>query len=59
MTVLTDSGTVLKKYLNILSGSVGISPVYDAMRALGARLRGQKFTPEHSDLTTPQWKNKD
>jgi hypothetical protein len=42
----------------LLRGQVGISPVYDAMRALGARLRGERFTPEHGEVQTPQWKRK-
>lgn len=42
----------------LLRGRVGISPTYDAIRAFGARLRGQSFSPEHGDLITPQWKQK-
>lgn len=42
----------------LLQGRVGISPTYDALRAFGARLRGQSFSPEHGDLVTPQWKQK-
>lgn len=42
----------------LLRGQVGISPVYDMLRALGARLRGQSFTPEHSQVETPQWRKK-
>ena len=43
-------------FTRLLQGRVGISPTYDAIRTLGARLRGQTFTPEHSNLVTPQWK---
>lgn len=43
----------------LLRGQVGISPIYDALRALGARLRGERFTPEHSEIQTPSWKKKE
>ncbi len=43
----------------LLHGSGGISPTYDFIRSLNARLRGKRFSPEHSDLETPQWRQND
>ena len=40
-----------------MQGHSGISPVYDAIRSLAARLRGQRFSLEHSDTLSPQWKD--
>jgi 1-acyl-sn-glycerol-3-phosphate acyltransferase len=40
----------------MLLGKTGVSPAYDLLRSLGARLRGERFTPEHSSVLTPQWK---
>ena len=40
----------------LLRGATGISATYDAIRAVGARLRGEKFQPEHAAVATPQWK---
>jgi hypothetical protein len=42
----------------LLLGRSGISPTYDLLRSLSARLRGRKFTSEHSAVTTPKWKQK-
>ena len=41
---------------SLLHGKTGISPTYDFLRALSARLRGQDFASDHSALTTPKWK---
>ena len=46
-------------FQTVLRGRVGISPTYDAIRALGSKLRGQSFTPEHGEVVTPQWKEKE
>lgn len=46
------------RFQPLLRGNVGISPVFDASRALLARLRGQKFVPGHGDVITPPWKPK-
>lgn len=43
----------------LLRGKSGISPTYDALRSLAARLRGERFSPEHSRLLTPQWRRRD
>jgi hypothetical protein len=42
----------------LLRGKGGISPTYDALRRAAARLKGEKFTPDHSQVITPQWKNR-
>lgn len=56
LTAVQNRNADVFRYLQ--RGHVGISPTYDAIRALGAKLRGQSFTPEHSDVETPQWKKK-
>ena len=40
----------------LLRGATGISATYDLIRAVGARLRGEAFRSEHSEIATPQWK---
>src|SRR5579871_6273704 len=42
----------------LLRGKSGISPTYDAFRALTARLRGEPFTVEHGDQSTPRWRDR-
>jgi 1-acyl-sn-glycerol-3-phosphate acyltransferase len=42
----------------LFTGRAGISPVYDAVRALSARLRGEKFRRSHGEVVTPSWKTK-
>jgi 1-acyl-sn-glycerol-3-phosphate acyltransferase len=42
----------------LLTGKGGISPTYDAIRRIGAALKGERFTPEHGEVLTPQWKNR-
>ncbi len=42
----------------LLRSTTGISPTYDMLRALTARLRGRSFASEHSALTTPAWKKR-
>lgn len=37
----------------LLGSSAGISPVYDGIRRLGARLRGGEYQAEHGAVTTP------
>jgi hypothetical protein len=39
-------------------GRSGISPVYDAVRSLSARLRGEEFRRAHGEVITPSWKTK-
>ncbi len=43
---------------SLLRGKTGISPTYDTIRRVGAKLRGESFTAEHSEIETPQWKKK-
>lgn len=43
----------------LLHGKTGISPTYDLLRSLSARLRGRDFSSEHSAVTTPKWKKRD
>lgn len=45
-------------FVPLLRGKIGISPTYDALRGLTARLRRERFSAEHSDVVTPQWKQK-
>ncbi len=42
-------------FQTLLSGKSGISPTYDAVRALSARLKGERFSAEHGDVVTPRW----
>ena len=44
------------RFCPLLQGATGISATYDLIRAVGAKLRGQDFRSEHSDIVTPQWK---
>jgi len=43
-------------FVPLLQGASGISPTYDLLRSLSARLRGRSFSSEHSAITTPKWK---
>ena len=45
-------------FVPVLHGASGISPTYDLLRRLTARLRGQSFQSDHSALATPQWKKR-
>lgn len=45
-----------EKFVTLLSGSSVVSPVYDTMRALAARLRGERFVRLHEGVTTPRWR---
>jgi 1-acyl-sn-glycerol-3-phosphate acyltransferase len=42
----------------MLVGKGGISPTYDAIRRIGAKLKGEEFTQEHGKILTPQWKDR-
>ena len=42
----------------VLRGKSGISPTYDTLRSLGARLRGRRFDAEHGSVVTPPWKER-
>ncbi len=42
-------------FRTLLSGRSGASPTYDLFREIGARLRGEHFSPEHGDALTPPW----
>ena len=44
------------RFCPLLRGATGISATYDLIRAIGARLRGEDFHSEHSEIATPQWK---
>lgn len=44
------------RFIPLLRGATGISATYDFIRAVGAKLRGQTFRSEHSEINTPQWK---
>ena len=44
------------RFRPLLRGATGISATYDFIRAVGAKLRGQRFRSEHSEIATPQWK---
>ena len=46
------------QFRELLRGKDGISPTYDALRKVGSKLRGETFTPDHSQVITPQWKNR-
>ncbi len=39
----------------LLTSSAGISPVYDSMRAISSRLRGEQFVRAHGDIVSPTW----
>ena len=41
-----------------LSGKTGTNPLYDATRALTARLKGEKFTSEHGGVESPKYSDK-
>lgn len=51
--VQARDASIFRPYLR---GSTGISPTYDLMRRLTARLKGERFTAEHGAIVTPQWK---
>ena len=40
----------------LLTGSRASIPIYDTIRALSARLRGERFDPEHGAVKTPKWR---
>ena len=42
-------------FQTLIHGKSGISPVYDAVRAVSARLKGERFSAEHGDVVTPRW----
>ncbi|MCS6777288.1 MAG: lysophospholipid acyltransferase family protein [Chloroherpetonaceae bacterium] len=42
----------------LLKGRSGISPTYDLLRSLGARLRGQPFHADHGEVVTPPWRSR-
>lgn len=42
----------------LIQGKTGISPTYDLLRGLSARLRGRNFSLDHSALNTPAWKKR-
>jgi len=44
------------RFSTLVSRSNGISPVYDAGRALVARLHGESFAQSHGDILTPHWR---
>ena len=44
------------RFRPLLRGETGISATYDAIRAIGARLRGETLRIEHSEIATPTWK---
>jgi hypothetical protein len=46
------------RFQPLLYGQSGISPTYDAIRRLAARLCGERFSPEHSARRTPPWKER-
>ncbi len=41
-----------------LTGGTGASPLYDAVRTLGARITGREFHAAHSDVGTPRWRDR-
>lgn len=46
------------QFASLLHGASGVSPTYDILRALAARLRGRRFSSEHSAIITPEWKRR-
>jgi 1-acyl-sn-glycerol-3-phosphate acyltransferase len=62
MEIHLDELTALREkrnpelFTSLLSGRGGISPLYDAVRALSARLQGKRFAPQHGDVVTPPWR---
>ena len=44
------------RFSTLISSSDVISPVYDAGRALMARLRGESYAQSHGDVVTPHWR---
>jgi 1-acyl-sn-glycerol-3-phosphate acyltransferase len=44
-------------FRRLLRGKGGISPTYDAIRHISAKVKGESFTAEHGDVVSPRWKD--
>lgn len=46
-----------QRFTTLLANNGLISPCYDAVRALSARLRGEPFARSHGEVVTPRWRS--